>query len=357
MACHQHLGLLVVQGEVTMRVLTTAAQVSEQLIHLLQECSSCQVAVAWASVGFDAFEELKKNSGKIVRMVVGTHFWQTHPDFIEAFLENACVRFVRSPGGIFHPKVYLFESPGGAWACLLGSPNFTAAGMSTNDEMAVLMTNADHGAQTAHDALVASFESYWRKADSVGRAELEAYRTAWKPKQPALQSLRESFGGPAILFSADPKLVDMADAIQHLHTHDNLYFEVKFPIKKEAFSFPLAGFVHISGDQVRYAARIEDILPFSTDHYDNPQLAPNVKPTQWLRDWQQNTNAIRSDLWKHALVITEIIPFNYDTKQLLRKKDGKPVKHPPQKYTKVLPPAEWAGFSNRRASRFEQSSS
>jgi hypothetical protein len=106
-----------------MRVLTTAAEVNAELTRLLRACSSCQVAVAWASVGFKAFDLLAKNAEKIERMVVGTHFYQTHPDFIERFLGHPNVRFVLNPDGVFHPKVYLFEKSGGAWECVIGSPN------------------------------------------------------------------------------------------------------------------------------------------------------------------------------------------------------------------------------------------
>ena len=58
-----------------MRVLTSAAQVNKEIIRLIRECTSCQVAVAWGSVGFEAFDVLAKDSQKIAMMVVGTHFF------------------------------------------------------------------------------------------------------------------------------------------------------------------------------------------------------------------------------------------------------------------------------------------
>ena len=134
-------------GTSAMRVLTTAAEVNAELIRLLRACSSCQVAVAWASVGFKAFDLLAKYATKIERMVVGTHFYQTHPDFIKKFLTYPNVRFVLNPDGVFHPKVYLFEQSSGEWECVVGSPNFTKSGFGPNDEMAVLVTDEDQGAQ------------------------------------------------------------------------------------------------------------------------------------------------------------------------------------------------------------------
>ncbi len=120
-----------------MKVLTTAAEINKNLIRLIGECSSCQVAVAWASASdkFTAYNLLVKNVQKIARMVVGTHFYQTHPAFIEKFCTNSKARFVLNPDGIFHPKVYLFEKTGGQWECVIGSANFTQAGLEKNNEI------------------------------------------------------------------------------------------------------------------------------------------------------------------------------------------------------------------------------
>src|SRR5207302_1326759 len=125
--------------------LATATEINRELTRLIRTCTSCQIAVAWASAHFETFNLLSKNREKITRMVVGTHFHQTHPGFIEEFLTHTDVRFVLNPDGVFHPKVYLFEKAGGEWECLIGSPNFTVGGVANNDEMAVLVTNRDHG--------------------------------------------------------------------------------------------------------------------------------------------------------------------------------------------------------------------
>jgi HKD family nuclease len=152
-----------------MRVLTTPAEISENLIRLIRECSSCQAAVAWASAHFDAFKRLEENHQKIEKMVVGLHFHQTDPDFIEAFMSHPNkVRFVRNTEGVFHPKVYLFVKAEGEWECLVGSPNFTRAGFSSNDEMAVLMTHQDQGANEALERIKASIGGYWLEAGSLG---------------------------------------------------------------------------------------------------------------------------------------------------------------------------------------------
>ena len=155
-------------------------------------------------------------------------------------------------------------------------------------------------------------------------------------------SIQKAKGGfmDAILFSADPNIVDIKDAICHLEINSKLYFEVKFPIIKSHFTFPIAGFIHIRGDQVRYVANIQDILPFSREHYENPTIANTVKPTRWIEKWFQNVKNGGIIEWKYALVITKISEFNHVT-SLLQKPNGKLVVHPPQNYIKILVPKSY----------------
>jgi hypothetical protein len=141
----------------------------------------------------------------------------------------------------------------------------------------------------------------------------------------------------AILFSANPSMVTVDDAIRHLSTHDELYWEVGFRIAKDSFSFPMLGFIHISGSQVEYRATISDIVPFSPDHYDNKKLAERVKPKSWLQEWKKNVGVARTHPWKNALVMTEIVPFSYDTCSIY-KYDGTLIQKAPQGYARVLPP-------------------
>jgi hypothetical protein len=114
----------------------------------------------------------------------------------------------------------------------------------------------------------------------------------------------------AILFSANPNVVEVDDAIRHLADHKDLYSEVGFRIVKENFAYPMYGFIHVAGGQVEYRATIRDIVPFSRAHYEDEVLAPRVKPKPWLREWKENVNDARSRPWRNALIITEIVPFS-----------------------------------------------
>jgi hypothetical protein len=132
----------------------------------------------------------------------------------------------------------------------------------------------------------------------------------------------------AILFSANPSMVDVDDAREHLDDHEELYWSVGFPITKGKFSFPIFGFIHVSGEQVQYRTLVNDILPFSPEHYENPR----VKPESWRQNWKNDPHP-----WKNTLVITEITPFSFDTYRF-EKCTGGPIKHPPEGFVRVLPP-------------------
>jgi hypothetical protein len=146
----------------------------------------------------------------------------------------------------------------------------------------------------------------------------------------------------AIMFSANPSMVRVDDAIRHLADHNQLYWEVGFRIDPDNFSYPLMGFIHIKGGQIEYKVTIREIKDFSPEHYENQDLAERVKPEPWLREWEQNLNNIRSYPWKFALVITEIEPFSCDTYKF-SKYDGSPIQRPPQSYVRVLPPGKSGG--------------
>jgi hypothetical protein len=140
----------------------------------------------------------------------------------------------------------------------------------------------------------------------------------------------------AILISADPNMVVVDDAIRHLASHDELYWEVGFAIVKDRLSFPILGFIHIRGGQCEYRATIRDIVPFSREHFEGP-LGERVKPAAWRNEWTENLNGVRSRRWRNALVMTEIVPFSFDTCSF-QKCDGTSVKQPPQNFIRVLPP-------------------
>ena len=140
----------------------------------------------------------------------------------------------------------------------------------------------------------------------------------------------------AILFSANPSIVDVDDAREHLDDHKELFWSVGFRIVKDKLSFPIFGFIHVRGGQVEYRARIADIIPFSPNHYENPE----VKPESFREGWKRN-----HEPWKNELVMTEIVPFSFDTYSFRKCPGGELVKQPPEAFVRVFPPNESSGPS------------
>lgn len=142
----------------------------------------------------------------------------------------------------------------------------------------------------------------------------------------------------AILFSVDSGFADVDDAVRHLGEHKSLHWSVGFPVVKDQFAFPIFGFMHVTGaGQVEYKALITDVLPFDARDYDEPQY----KPEAWRLNWDKNIHNMRSRPWKTTFVITEIIPFSFETTKFTRV-GGAPVKSPPRSYIRVMLPTQEA---------------
>ena len=152
-------------------------------------------SVAWASTGFPLFDELSKRRNRISQLIVGTHFYQTHPDFLKAFIGNAKVRFVLQPSGVFHPKIYLFENSHRDWACIIGSPNFTAAAFSLNVEIAAYFDSAVSGSQLNYQAIRKAIDEHWEDGKPLTEELVDAYRSIWNRKRPVLGTLAGTYGG------------------------------------------------------------------------------------------------------------------------------------------------------------------
>jgi HKD family nuclease len=111
--------------------------VSATLKKLMKEHSRFYWAVAWGSDN-PALSELLHHKSKIGKFVVGTHFYQTPPTFLEQFQSLKAARVVPPDGLTFHPKTYLFVSDDRS-AALIGSVNFTNAAMESNVESCCLI--------------------------------------------------------------------------------------------------------------------------------------------------------------------------------------------------------------------------
>lgn len=157
-----------------MKLLLSADEIGKALTALM-DFKEYYWAVAWAGQPGGFFDQLKRHPGRIKQLVVGTHFHQTSPVFIQEFRAHPQVKFILQPSGVFHPKIYLFRS-GSQWAAIVGSANFTEAAFTANEEAAVLLTSEDGDSQAEFERLLRLVNNFWHKAEEISSEELRRYR-------------------------------------------------------------------------------------------------------------------------------------------------------------------------------------
>lgn len=185
-----------------MKLLTTPQALKREFLRLLDRYEEYHFATAWAGVGKEPYEKLEKHRARIQRLVVGIHFYQTHPDFIEELYQHKGVRFMEQPNGIFHPKLYLFQNSPEDWALLVGSANFTEAAFSKNTEATMLVSSADGGCEGMRADALNLIKVAWNEALVYDQKKLTDYRAAWARMQPKQRSLGNQYSkgtaGPPI---------------------------------------------------------------------------------------------------------------------------------------------------------------
>lgn len=171
-----------------MILLSTSQQIKDKLITLVNECNSMQIAVAWATANHDVYKVLIENKDKINKLVVGTHFFQTDPNFLEVFLENNKVRVIYETGEIFHPKIYYFKFKD-RWECLVGSANFTNGAMSKNKELLVSFSSDDKEGYQTEQEIWMIIKSWFDEGHIIENDYLSRYRAHHESKKDLLNAL------------------------------------------------------------------------------------------------------------------------------------------------------------------------
>lgn len=178
-----------------MKLISTNAELRKQLKRLVVKYPHISIATAWASADTDVFRALVSHEDRIAKAVIGTHFYQTHPDVLDQFVGSKKVKFILQPDGVFHPKVYLFWSSE-AWEVVIGSPNLTVGALTKNSELSILITSSD--SQPALKQEIADvIKGYFDEAKTVKSSEAENYRKLWKLKARNLKKVADIFGDEA----------------------------------------------------------------------------------------------------------------------------------------------------------------
>jgi len=177
-----------------MKIITDSKKLEKEFLRLLEKYSTYYWSTAWASSKSKAFEKLKENIGKIGKIVVGIHFYQTHPEFIETFLDSKNVKYIKQPQGTFHPKIFLFYNNDFDWEILLGSANFTKAAFTINTEVTTLIGPNDLNADEVLSQTLTFINKTWNQSDYFDSQELENYKTIWRNLKPKRDSLSGNYG-------------------------------------------------------------------------------------------------------------------------------------------------------------------
>ena len=180
-----------------MNLLTTPAQIKNKLILLIEECTSMQIAVAWGTANHDVYKVLIENQDKINKLVVGTHFFQTDPNFLEAFLDNDKIRVIYETGEVFHPKIYYFRLKD-RWECLVGSANFTNGAMSKNKEILVSFSSDDKEVHQTEQEIWMIIKDWFNEGHIITNEYLLNYKKHYDSKKELLyfhKILNEDYHG------------------------------------------------------------------------------------------------------------------------------------------------------------------
>jgi len=179
-----------------MKLITKNADIEKNLFRLINKYQNIAFAVAWASNGTRVFESLCNNRRNCIRKaVIGTHFYQTHPDVLESFIESKTVKFIFQKKGVFHPKIFIFWDDR-HWEALIGSANLTNGALTINSEAMLLISEKDSNVAPMKNEILQLIESYWSApdAESMSASKALSYRNLWKNQQSALKRISGQYG-------------------------------------------------------------------------------------------------------------------------------------------------------------------
>lgn len=272
-----------------MKFIADLSTLSSTFKSLCKSYSHYRWAVAWAGNpdAFDLAKILERNQKKIDKIVIGLHFYQTHPDFIEKFMANEKFRFYMQSDGTFHAKVYLFYNSNNDWAAIVGSSNFTYHGFHQNEEANILFTSDDNGADFS--AISNLVSSIWDKGGYFSSKDLGTYRKTFVFQSRKHSSLKhmKSVSGHAISSSLDVMTWD--EYFRTITTMDFDNFKARICLLKKAQSLfrSKASFNSFSPDIKRALAGFIS----NTEELDTPDV-----------DWKLFGSMQGAGVFKHSVI-------------------------------------------------------
>jgi HKD family nuclease len=164
-----------VSGEVKIKLLN-AVDTQRSLARHIEDCEKLRWATAWATEN-DLVDAVFRNHEKIELFAVGISFSQTDPKVLSRMIGQAQCGYIDvGANRTFHPKAYLFDY-GSTCTAIVGSANFTNAGLSRNSELCVELSGPSDN--TVFVELKHQLEEWGVLLNQVTPEFLEFYRPAW----------------------------------------------------------------------------------------------------------------------------------------------------------------------------------
>lgn len=255
-----------------MKLITKPSHLQETFLNLLSEYKQYYWTTAWAGVGSEPFKSLKRYHERIRQVVVGLHFYQTHPDFIKEFLNHNGVRFIKQPEGTFHPKFFLFYNSEKDWALLTGSSNFTQEAFTRNTEAGILIHSSDPGSGPLLKQARAFIDSQWAAANRFDPDELNKYRELWEKQRRRIQSLSGQYGNvrkqaPKPAFQVGVMTMDWAAFMKSVRAEQGHALEERLRVIGLATSLfrKVNAFKDLDPDERKFIAGLPNNLPEGYD--------------------------------------------------------------------------------------------
>lgn len=181
-----------------MRLILSSDELRDVFIKNMDTYGHFYCSVAWAGdpTKFIVGNKIIKNLKKINKAIVGLHFYQTHPDFIEKFIGHKGVRFIKETDGVFHDKIYLFVNSPEDWVAIVGSSNLTSGGFIKNSECNVVFSNKDDVSGELFKSLIERIETNWGNSFCFNEKELANYKEIYNlqsRRRDGLSKVRKSY--------------------------------------------------------------------------------------------------------------------------------------------------------------------
>ena len=258
-----------------MKLITDSKTFEREFLRLLESYEKYYWLTAWASASSLSFKKLNSTRDKIEKIVVGIHFYQTHPDFIEAFLDTETIRYIKQPEGTFHPKMFLFHNSSNEWEALIGSANFTHAAFTVNTEISTLISSRDKNADKTLSKIFEIINSIWYESKQFDKKELDDYRKIWKNFRPKIDSLSGKYGNtitdkknknkPMYLVPvANMDWEEYVDKVRNEKYHSLISRLKVLKIAKTLFE-KVESFKDLADDERKFIAGIPNNLPVDKD--------------------------------------------------------------------------------------------